>query len=251
MVKFKLWLEDYEKIRPYETEINRSIGGVAANAIDDFVGHKLNPEEGAIGLMDPTKLEDAYSPNPSAEGVIIKNKIEKIMIPFRSKLHEIYGRYIPLYRNEYIDTPKVRYTLSYTMDKKFAEFLHYQHEKPMVYYTIEEFIEIPGISGGYWTNMQKQDMKNIMGTYQTYFEDKKEAQKIAKQLTLKTGNKYRAVRDEDSVNEFKDVYGKLKFNLIPPEDVIWVTDRANQQEFIVKNKNYIKLPFDKVIGNFI
>jgi hypothetical protein len=252
---------DYEEMA---TKIDRSLIDDAERAIADFVGADASKDIES-GLMNSNWLEDAYSDSPSERGLKIRQQLEQSIAPLKDRLREVYGRFVPLYRAQhpYPKGSKARHTLSMSQDIEFVEF--WMHgRKPRKRYILKIYME----NGDGWIGWQ--DIFHTNPPKQVVYS-RKEAEKAARSLVQQEFEAFQRYideaeyldgatiddfvisyeEDESSYEEAKqkragkdgDVPGKLMHVLVPIDDIIWVTNRANQREFIVKNKEYTSLSF--------
>jgi hypothetical protein len=210
-------------------------------AISSFVGVSKNAKEYGEwgGVMSPHVLVDAYfSDKPREQSKKAKEEIEEAFRPVREKIRKEYGDTITLYRYEDTSTgkdPNKRF-LSYTLNKKFAEYLaRGGRQEPRVVYDIKRQYD------GYSEFVYSEDMPE--GIKNSYL-DKQIAENAAKKLTELTGDKHFIEEDlfqfgEAEKRKAKQT-GTLRIDEINVDDIVWVTNRANQQEFIVK-KSDLKL----------
>jgi hypothetical protein len=138
---------------------NEALDYPASDAIDAFVGHVHGIHSDGVGIMAQRKLEDAYSDNPSEQGLLIRKQLETAMLPVRQALLSRFGDTIYLYRSQEPLKSGIshRNVLSWTASQRFANY-----------------------HGG-------------------------------------------------------EAYHKIEA-VIPMQDVVWITDRARQQEFICLNR---------------
>lgn len=214
----------------------------AQNAITDFVGHApMAVERGpSMGIMLPDKLEDAFSATPSKKGKKIRSQIEDSFEPIKARLKE-QGETIRLYRFEQTGKDaKKRNVLSWSSDLRFVK------EHAGLYPKGKIFSESDIV------RMEKE--LDVTGRVQinedTYLETIPAKGKIPEHIGIYSERSGGFVTDTESVRHFlssrnKDELDVRQRNLdksesiymadIPVEDVVWITNRAGQSEFIVKN----------------
>lgn len=222
----------------------------ASDAITSFVGgpHDAIKMGQQFGIMQSKKLEDAYSNNPSQEGLKIKQQLESAFEPVKKYLKQKFGNTIKLYRAQrMVKAQSLRNTLSWTSNERVAA-------------------EFAGIEP--W-EMKLQPITNEMITQalQTYNTTglvkfngktyKRTETPVHKNYDLNLDDYYYDIWDNDELitdgdnlqEEFKDIQQYIQSlidereakkkeiitALIPIDDIIWITDRFNQSEFIVKN----------------
>lgn len=223
-----------EKIFSEETDL--SLPKNAARAMDEWVGGDAKSRTtDTTGVFSPRKIEDAYSKIPTEEGKIVKKELDEAFAPLREELRSIYGDKITLYRVQGEVGGKTRNVLSWTLDNTFADrYAGVLKEKP-------------------------QFAENEIAAFEKEFNEKGVV-KIGR-YSLEKGDfgieimdpsVGGFVTDTPSVREFvesinterKELAEKNKKNKekiitmdIPLDDIIWVTDRFNQKEFLVKTEH--------------
>ncbi len=230
-----------------------------STAIQHFVGHgpgaKHDTSGFGFGLMSGRDLEDAYSNSPSERGAKAREEIDAAMHPVRERLRDLYGSHIPLYRTQHAvskteSAPEVRGVLSWTSDPKFAQ--HHagvRNLKPHTDEEIESAVDTFKKTGSvthkgmhyapdknsveYWgvkaTAVHEGDGDYGENSYSHSLDDET-PETLRKEL--KQRQEYRQEKIDGNEKNRK----KIIHRMVPVDDVIWATDRAGQQEFIVKNK---------------
>jgi hypothetical protein len=214
--------------------------------VELFVGHGKKSRDkrdmDAFGIMDATPLEAAVR-NKDARYEEIRIKFT----PVRDSLRNRYGDTVPLYRvqdevnptqrNASVPRDGLRAILSWTLDPKFAE-TYAGVTKPKKVYTEQEIKEKTAeykkngrlqLSKTKWLEPWEEDanyvqiMDDNVGGFVTtidnvaeYFEDENE---YAIEYNKKQENKRKRIIKQD----------------IPVDNILWATDRAGQNEFIVEN----------------
>jgi hypothetical protein len=226
-------------------------GTEAGRAVDSFVGvpHDARSMGIEFGVMLSGRLEDAYSNNPSDRGKEIRQQIEKAFEPVKSYLRQKFGDSITLYRGQPdIENGKTeRGTLSWTSDPRVAaafvgvkpwemklkpisdqeikDALAKYHATGQLkwrngktYVRTETPTEDPNLDEFYYDILDRDgdiltdgdDLEHELKSYQEYYLD----------LIRKRDDKIKLI---------------LKAK-IPIDDIIWITDRAGQSEFILHNR---------------
>lgn len=261
-------LEDkWEEYADTAKEIDRSLPDEAERAISSFVASDIDKKI-YYGLMDATWLEDAYSENPSEKGVLIRRQLEKAIAPLRNKLSEVYGRFVPLYRAQGPRSPdSSRNTLSMSQNKEFVRywFSGSKHGPRKQYWAEIRTPIIPGYDTGDIIKtlydyskedlekrisklMQSKWIQNQVQEFNDFLKDHYPNNPLVtvEDLYLETGEDTREYKKFERLKQGKsgEIPGGVVHYLVPINDIVWVTNRAGQKEFIVKNKPYTKIPFD-------
>ena len=224
----------------------------ASDAIDRFVGVAHNAREQHDvwgGIMNSKNLEDANSDHPSEKGLQIRAQLENAFAPVKSALKSKFGNAITLYRGQQKvnqDKPE-RNTLSWTSDPRIAAW----------FVGIDPFLmKLKTI-----TDDQVQTaVKTYHDTGEAYFLGKQYVRTNATNPADNSKDEFyydifdrngEHLTDGDDIEkEFKDEQeyrqelidkrNRLLKNVtkaeIPIDDIIWITDRAGQSEFILYNK---------------
>jgi hypothetical protein len=263
-----LLLEDkWDEYGDVAKEIDRSLPDEAERAISSFVGSDIDKKI-YFGIMNANWVEDAYSDNPSEKGERIRKQLEQAIAPLKDKLREVYGRFVPLYRAQMPYRPgKKRNTLSMSQNIEFVKYWFYgsRHGPRKLY--------IVTISAPEYPDMLYNEQLKSKGFY-----DKEKAIKYSKDILksqwmqdqveehndflksqypeedLVTANDF-VIEIEEDLREYEraedvrkgepgEIRGRVAHFLVPIDDIIWITNRAGQKEFIVKNKSYTKIPFE-------
>lgn len=245
-------LDDFAKapeIQAAADVADQALSGKAAEAIDKFVGHgpMSRDKEGvdATGIMTSRQLETAIAENGE-----VAAEIEQAFAPVRTLIEEKYGPTVKLYRaQQAVDwDPNVHYgsrpdtreraVLSWTSDPKFADHhvgVDPRRDRPDIpeekIAQLEQEFEAQGEITVRKGVMLKREADGSIGIYddavggfvtdtdsvRSYYADQ---------------NRYRAEdRDRNAKKREKIVTAD-----VPLSEVVWVTDRAGQSEFIVRNK---------------
>jgi hypothetical protein len=244
------WLKDKDNMTRLRDLLDKADLGLpfpASQAIHAFVGHEpmsRDKEDYArMGIMNEDWLEDAYSGNPSPQGLQIRQQLQQHFAPVKAELIKMFGPVVPLVRHQGPIRPgaKKRNVLSWTLNPRFAEELAgIRRLKPITDQDVEQAIadflkngtvffrghhykpdeEWPG-----GINLYDRDMDHITGIGDP---------KMSLEDTLRREFKdLQKERNED----IQAMEAKRKFiqsQSTSLEYVVWATDRANQMEFIIR-----------------
>lgn len=234
------------------TQADISLDDPAASAIDNFVGVSHSREKNKQnniwgGIMHSDALEDAYSDNPSEEGEKIKNQLHQTFTPVREFLQNKFGNTIKLYRGqENIDNKHSRSTLSWTSDPRVAAFFVGIEPWEMKLNPItDKNISIALMkyhSTGKLEWYGKQYVRTNIATENTNVDEYYYDIYDSSGDMITDGNDI-----EEELISYKEYLLELikkreyKKSLIitaniPINDIIWITDRAGQSEFILHNQ---------------
>ncbi len=103
---------------------NEILDDPAAYAIDRFVGHAHGIHSDGVGGWSEHKLEDAFSAQPSPEGITIRQQLEVGIKPILAAIQTRFGDTIYLYRSQRPLDPgsTTRNVLSWTASERFANY---------------------------------------------------------------------------------------------------------------------------------
>lgn len=231
-------------------QADERLGDAAAEAIDRFVG----VQSGAIdrgewgGVMLSRQLEDAYSSNPSPAGLEIRRQLEKAFSPIRNELKSRFGDKITLYRGQgkvSKDAP-TRHTLSWTSDPRVAAWFagidpRSMKIKPITDREIKSALETYEKTGSVKflgktyvrTDTPTNDPTVDEFYYDIYDRDGEiltDGDDLEKQF--KDDQRYY----QELINKRDQKLRNVVKAEIPIDDIIWITDRAGQSEFILHNR---------------
>jgi hypothetical protein len=198
-----------------------------------------NPDH--AGAFSSRRLEDAYSANPSPEGLATRQALEQQATRLREQLRQTYGDEIPAYRGQrpVPEDAAERTLLSYTTNPRMAERAVNAPRTPRTVHSDEQI-------AAFERELQERGEVAVGGT--TYrIED-----------SFTPGEKYVMMYDRAG-NEITDAYPDMpsvlrrnnaeasEFNAerqalldqvqhvnIPVDDVVWATNRFGQQELIAR-----------------
>ena len=224
----------------------------AANAIEYFVGHAPNARNlsngEVFGAMQSNRLEDAYSSTPSPNGALIRKQLTNSFGPIKSYLKSKFGNTIVLYRAQEPLTGEKneRNTLSWSSDFRIAATFagvdgRILRLKPITDEQIKKALDTYNQTGKVSflthsyvrtdiptndTNLDEfyYDIYNKNGEYITDGDDLEQQfeddQKTYQEIIDNREQKLKRIVKAD----------------IPIDDIIWITHRAGQSEFILHNK---------------
>ena len=223
----------------------------AADAIDRFVGVAHNAREQQDvwgGIMQSRQLEDAYSAKPSEQGKKIRDQLTQAFAPVKTALQSRFGNVITLYRGqEEIDKEQTeRSTLSWTSDPRiaalFARIAPWEMKlKPVTDEQIRAALNTYAKTGEVKflrlryvrTDIPTEDNGEDEFYYDIYDKDG--------ELLTDGDNLEKAFKDEQSyyqelIDKREAKKSRILTAKIPIDDIIWITDRAGQSEFILRNQ---------------
>jgi hypothetical protein len=225
-------------------------GTEAGEALDHFVGvpHDAMSKNIDAGIMQSNRLEDAYSSNPSPTGMEIKRQIAAAFGPVRNALMAKFGPTITLYRGQgEVDQGKSqRSTLSWTSDPRIAAWFasidpRLMKIKPISDADIQKALKTYAETGKvkflgktYIRTDTPTDDPDLDEFYYEIYD--KDGEMITDGDDLESQfrddqRRYQELIDERNL-KLKNVF-KVE---IPIDDIIWITDRAGQSEFILHNR---------------
>jgi hypothetical protein len=231
-------------------QADADLGDEAAAAIDAFVGvpHDAIKKGYTFGIMHSRPLEDAYSSNPSPRGIKMRQQLDSAFAPIKSALKSKFGNVMTLYRGqESIDNEKTeRTTLSWTSDPRiaatFAGIEPWEMKlKPITDEQIQSALDTYAKTG---------EVKFLRNRYVRTDTPTDEEGKDEFYYDIYDNHDDLLTDGDDLENEFKDhqryhqeLIDKRARKLtkvvraeIPVDDIIWITDRAGQSEFILHNR---------------
>lgn len=232
-------------IRELINKADDELSGGAARAITGFIGHE--PGKVDQDLDDFSSIGFMYS--DMLERNEFAKEIEQAFAPVRNKLKSMMGNTITLYRAQHpVEAgTEARNYLSWTSDKDFAMYHVGVRKKIKPQYTEQEI-----------KNFEREFKENgVVKITGTSYSLKLEHQKMYNwndeliefdMISIYQGKEH--ITDTDSVRDFVNGINKDRADdeaentkkseriikaEVPLNDVIWVSDRAGQSEFIVKN----------------
>jgi hypothetical protein len=236
-----------KQIRAIADAADESLPHEAQSAITAFVGHEpkgRNAEESLrIPIMNAGAIEDAFGSSPSERGLVIKSQIENTFGPVREKLRSIYGDKIRLYRGQgdiRAGSP-ARNVLSWTLNKDVAADFVGASEPEVVLNESQIDSHLAKLAesgetriGNTIFRLDKNGDINEIAAANDYGGEElitSYSNDVELKDTLKS--LFKDAEDRNKENEKK--LSKVISRDVNLNDVVWVTDRANQKEFIVKN----------------
>lgn len=225
------------------------LGGDAAKAIDEFVGHgpksRDKNEFEAMGIMRAHRLEAIARGDAPEEA----RALEAAFAPIREEIRKRTGNTVTLYRvqGEIFSTAStpadgLRAALSWTADPKFAEAYAGVKKKMKVFSeeeikAFEKTFEEEGkvrIGNGNWL-VKEPDSK-----YPGIFPDRNGEPAMDDMVTDTDSVRAYIESDNGWALEFNAKQDEKARSIVKAEvsldDVMWITDRAGQAEFIVRNR---------------
>ena len=232
------WLQkisalDFQKIRSIITNIldqaDMSLPNEAQDAITRFVGHgpmsRNKNDFEAFGIMSSDSLENAFSPKPTPEGLVVRKQLESSFAHVKSQLQQILGDPIPLFRHQRPYTSDApRNVLSWTLNEKYAQSS--QGPDYSKYYAV---IDRDGWYVKLCRNQEKaQQVANEINSAGGVTEE------IQQKWNIEDNTIDLPVSIKPDPSENHSDFGEILNELTPLDRIVWATDRANQMEFIVK-----------------
>ena len=243
MISFKQFIQeslskqDREKRRSMWSEIDhhdRNLDGDEKNHVDNWVGgsHKQIQSGTAHGMMIPHDLETHH------EAVHARAE------PIRDVIRKHYGDNITVYRGENPDQQqshgRKNVISSWTTDKNAAHFFASGQKRymPMKVYSEKEI-------STYENNLNKTGkskvgshlfVKNEHGTVDHYKNGDHISEIDHIRDHFNANNDYAKERNKKRSQEYKDASTRIKKITVPVDKVVWATNRANQQEVILRNE---------------
>lgn len=230
----------------------------ASDAIDAFVGvpHDAITKGYSFGIMQSKRLEDAYSSSPSPQGAEIRQQLENAFAPVKAVLKKKFGDTITLYRGqgELTQNNPQRSTLSWTSDPRVAAWFagidpRLMKLKPITDDKIQTALKTYYDTGEVVFLGKKYVRTDVavgsLPLYPSLYPSKNEFyydifDRDGEHLTdgdnleadFKSEQSYR----QEIINKRDGLLKKVVKAEIPIDDIIWITDRAGQSEFILHNK---------------
>jgi hypothetical protein len=221
----------------------------AAHAINSFVGMGPGAAHAGVkfGIMQSRQLEDAYSDNPSPKGKQIRQQLEQAFSHIRKILENKHGSHILLFRAQpSLDSiQQSRNTLSFTSDwlvalQMLGIDLRFLNLKPISDQKINQALREYQNQGRVKfqkylyvrTDIPTHDPQ-LDEYYYDIYDDQGEhitdGDNI--QQELKTIQQDR----QQLLDKIQVKLKQIRTKSVAIKDIIWITDRALQSEFIVNN----------------
>jgi hypothetical protein len=222
----------------------------ASNALDYFIGvtpkAKSRGEWG--GIMQSQRLEDAYSSIPSKQGNVVKQQLTAAFEPIKAALRKKFGDVITLYRGQgSVDSASTpRHTLSWTSDQRVAA--HFagvegweMRLKPITDQDIDAALKQYHANGKikwHGNTYVRTDITTDDPTLDKFYYEIFD--KSGDMITDGDNIEQQFRDDQTDYQELIDKRNKKLSQIIkakiPLDDIIWITDRAGQSEFILHNR---------------
>lgn len=210
---------------------DKALAGELQQAITDFVGHgpdALQQATGIGGIMSTARL-DAILADPAKHA-----KLSAAFEPVRAELRATFGDFVPLYRHEIVGPgAKERAALSWSFSRSVAEAFagiagaRKPYSLEQLAKDVEVFERTGEVTVGFYRYAKAEDggvsLLTRDGDYITGFENIRQALEQHRELTAETVAR----------NEAKAV--NIQQKMVPVDEIVWVTNRAGQQEAIVRN----------------
>lgn len=222
----------------------------AASAIDAFVG--MTPGAGDRGewggVMASRRLEDAYSASPTENGRQIRRQLDAAFQPVRDELRTRFGDTITLYRGQGrvpAGSP-TRHTLSWTSDPRIAAWFSdipgwLMKLKPVTDQQIEKVFDQYHRTGKVRflgkTYVRTDQPTNDPNSDQFYYEILDHDGDVITDGDNLRGDLAEIQRHRhELIAQRTEKLGRIRKVSIPIDDIIWITNRAGQSEFILHNR---------------
>jgi hypothetical protein len=207
--------------------------------LEAFVGHQRGAVDSGIvsGLMDAHPLEDALRSNtPEAQ------ELERAFAPLRETLRDQFGDVVPLWRFQTHDTRETasadaaRVVLSWSSNRDVV-LRQYAGERP-VRFRVGRYSDTDGFQPEYGES------------YETREEAAARAAHFTTRFAGVPGDPF--VVRRRAGRKASTTHGRVVRAMIPLDDVVWYTNRAGQDEFIVRGVQHVEKfnPYHDNLGRF-
>lgn len=225
-------------------EASLPVTSEAARAIDTFVGIPHNGIQMGMegGVWSERRLEDAYSANPSERGIKIRHEIEQAFAPVKKALQAKFGNTVTLYRAQRpVASETPRNALSWTCDPYVA--LHFagaprQMPKPItdaeIAAAVAEYEKTGYVLFRGREYERNKDNPKYYDIYKTGMH--RDHGFVTDGDDLEADLKERQAYYKQFHDQREEARKKIVTKDVPIQDIIWITDRANQSEFIINNR---------------
>lgn len=233
-------------------QADQNLSDPASDAITNFVGgpHDAKETGQLYGIMLSKPLEDAFSDNPSKKGMEIKQQLVSAFEPVKHYLEQKFGQTITLYRAQMpVKDKGARHTLSWTSNPlvaaSFAGIDPWEMKlKPISDETIAKALQIyhntgeVNFIGKTYKRTDSPTDKNYDPNVDDYFyEIWNEDEHITDGDNLKADFQDEQQYIQSLIDEREVKKKNIITAVIPVEDIIWITNRFGQSEFILKNNS--------------
>lgn len=212
----------------------------AEHAITSFVGMGAGAAKSGVesGIMQQRRLEDAYSDRPSPRGLQVRKEIDDAFKPIKQKLRQLHGNTIRLYRHQEDlgDDIQTRNVLSWTSRDKVAQFFAgINHAvEPIADKTIRKIVDTYNKTGK--AQFGKYEFERDEDYPDSYIisydgEELTDGDDLEEFLRDKQKERNEQIAKQEKMKE------RIVQKDVNIDDIIWITDRANQAEFIIKNNS--------------
>ena len=233
-----------KQVQALVDEADVALPAEAAEAITRFVGHEpLSRDADEIdrfGIMDASAIEEAFAPSPKPRGAKVAEQLEAAFAPVRERLRATFGDTVLLFRFQapLTGNEAPRNVLSWTKNRTFAERLagatrdNAALSDEVIDAAVAEFAEKGEVKVGRFTYRTDEEFGGTdifddrMG-HITGIDPGPEA--LRKSLV---GERDEILEGNAEKQRLRDKVAEAE---IPLDDVVWVTDRAGQQEYIVRS----------------
>lgn len=239
---------DADKLKATADAADAALQGKARKAVDDFIGHPAgDAEPGSSGIMYAAALERAAR----GEDPETANEIEAAFAPVRESLREQVGDTVRLFRAQKpvpegrkvvgFDSDE-RAVLSWSTDPDFAQQWAGVRRKPAKLFD-EGYIKEKeaafnkdgrvDMPGGRWLEKVTERIRGDDVTYIAIMaSDGMVTDAESVRSYIESINEGREFNNKEDDKRRADVIVAD----VPVDDIVWISDRAGQSEFIVRNK---------------
>ena len=243
---------NYQELESLLEKADLSLSDKSQEAISNFVGHPPMSKQqrqnlgddpfDLFGVMNEEMLEEAFSANPAEQGMFIRKDLEQKIEPVKEYLRRMFGDSLYRHQRPLEGSEKLRNLLSWTLSKKFVEYsagiqpvsdkilTDADIEKYVQQFDRNDFVQIDNYvyrtdAENRGTDIFDADGSHITGIYEG---------------TDSLRNWLREQRDENArwnqkiENDNQSKRQNIMSQSIPLQDIIWITNRAGQWEFVVK-----------------
>jgi len=254
-ISFRLWLEgnELDEFWHLVTEVELGLDPEVQQLVTQFVGGhpplakgQIKPSrgqrDGEMMIMNQRPLEKSVSDEDD-----VYARLKAAFLPIKNAVRTHFGNRVILFRSYDNKSPALgkgdRRVLSFTLNPGFAKFWTYGYNDSQLakgVWRIEVYDKM-------WWGVDADQMEEYIGLRRSYFTDKQEARQVMAKLKKAHPKETFQLKwdDQSKKHQRQEADKKHSAYVVPIDDVVWVTNRANQHEFICLNKEYPKMPFEK------
>lgn len=231
-------------------QADAELGDEAADAIDGFIGmpHDAMKKGYEYGIMHSRRLEDAYSASPSQNGIKVRQQLDSAFAQIRAALKSKFGNVMTLYRGqEKIDKETTeRTTLSWISDPRVAASFagispQEMRLKPItdeqIHAALDAYAKTGEVKFPRKRYVRTDVPTNGDGKDEFYYEIyDKDGELVTDGDDLEKEFKDEQAYYQELIDKRTQKLEKIVKAEIPVDDIIWISDRAGQSEFILHNR---------------